>query len=95
MPIIHYAFPSVMCVISGKVCSLDVHDLNRKPTVSVFACEYYFMVVFCSLFGDASVMKILVEFVYSGSADLLHVFSYLPKDLNFIEHTSDIATWKE
>ena len=27
-------------------------------------------------------------------ADLLHVFSYLPKDLNFIEHTSDIG-WKE
>ncbi|KAH9533403.1 hypothetical protein CY35_18G050500 [Sphagnum magellanicum] len=26
--------------------------------------------------------------------DLLHVFSYLPKDLNFIEHTSDIG-WKE
>lgn len=25
--------------------------------------------------------------------DLLHVFSYLPKDLNFIEHTSDIG-WK-
>lgn len=27
--------------------------------------------------------------------DLLHVFSYLPKDLNFIEHTSDIVSWKE
>lgn len=27
--------------------------------------------------------------------DLLHVLSYLPKDLNFIEHTSDIVTWKE
>eukprot|EP00249_Psilotum_nudum_P019271 c27174_g2_i2 orf=319-1620(+) len=26
--------------------------------------------------------------------DLLHVLSYLPKDLNFIEHTSDIG-WKE
>ncbi|XP_077232857.1 beta-glucuronosyltransferase GlcAT14C-like [Tasmannia lanceolata] len=26
--------------------------------------------------------------------DLLHVFSYLPKDLNFIEHTSNIG-WKE
>lgn len=26
--------------------------------------------------------------------DLLHVFSYLPRDLNFIEHTSDIG-WKE
>lgn len=27
-------------------------------------------------------------------ADLLHVFSYLPRDLNFIQHTSDIG-WKE
>ncbi|CAN1162840.1 Beta-glucuronosyltransferase GlcAT14A [Linum perenne] len=26
--------------------------------------------------------------------DLLHVFSYLPRDLNFIDHTSDIG-WKE
>lgn len=26
--------------------------------------------------------------------DLFHVFSYLPRDLNFIEHTSDIG-WKE
>jgi protein xylosyltransferase len=26
--------------------------------------------------------------------DLLHVFSYLPRDLNFIEHSSDIG-WKE
>ncbi|ONK62274.1 uncharacterized protein A4U43_C07F2220 [Asparagus officinalis] len=26
--------------------------------------------------------------------DLLHVFSYLPRDLNFIEHTSDMG-WKE
>lgn len=26
--------------------------------------------------------------------DLLHVFSYLPRDLNFIEHTSDIG-WQE
>lgn len=26
--------------------------------------------------------------------DLLHVFSYLPRDLNFIQHTSDIG-WKE
>eukprot|EP00249_Psilotum_nudum_P018014 c26598_g1_i2 orf=395-1207(+) len=27
-------------------------------------------------------------------ADLFHVFSYLPRDLNFIDHTSDIG-WKE
>lgn len=26
--------------------------------------------------------------------DLLHIFSYLPRDLNFLEHTSDIG-WKE
>ncbi|XP_022869501.1 beta-glucuronosyltransferase GlcAT14C-like [Olea europaea var. sylvestris] len=26
--------------------------------------------------------------------DILHIFSYLPRDLNFIEHTSDIG-WKE
>eukprot|EP01018_Ginkgo_biloba_P020590 Gb_25139 [translate_table: standard] len=26
--------------------------------------------------------------------DLLHVFSYIPRDLNFIEHTSDVG-WKE
>uniref|UniRef100_A0A7I4CWP7 BGGP Beta-1-3-galactosyl-O-glycosyl-glycoprotein n=1 Tax=Physcomitrium patens TaxID=3218 RepID=A0A7I4CWP7_PHYPA len=26
--------------------------------------------------------------------DLLHVFSYLPKDLNFLEHTNDLG-WKE
>jgi hypothetical protein len=26
--------------------------------------------------------------------DLLHTFSYLPRDLNFIDHTSDIG-WKE
>jgi hypothetical protein len=38
--------------------------------------------------------------VYEGNlisklfADLLHVFSYLPKDLNFIQHTSYIG-WKE
>jgi hypothetical protein len=27
-------------------------------------------------------------------ADLIHVFSKLPRDLNFIDHTSDIG-WKE
>lgn len=26
--------------------------------------------------------------------DLLHIFSYLPRDLNFLEHTSNIG-WKE
>lgn len=26
--------------------------------------------------------------------DLLHIFSYLPRDLNFIDHTSDFG-WKE
>lgn len=29
-----------------------------------------------------------------GWLDLLHTFSYLPRDLNFIDHTSDIG-WKE
>jgi hypothetical protein len=33
-------------------------------------------------------------FLISISADLLHVFSNVSKDLNFIEHTSDIG-WKE
>lgn len=27
-------------------------------------------------------------------ADLLHIFSYLPRDLNFLEHSSNIG-WKE
>jgi beta-glucuronosyltransferase len=26
--------------------------------------------------------------------DILHIFSYIPRDLNFIEHTSNIG-WKE
>jgi hypothetical protein len=29
-----------------------------------------------------------------AAADLIHVFSKLPRDLNFIDHTSDIG-WKE
>lgn len=29
-----------------------------------------------------------------GLLDLLHTFSYLPRDLNFIDHTSEIG-WKE
>lgn len=33
-------------------------------------------------------------FVGFGWEDLLHTFSYLPRDLNFIDHTSDIG-WKE
>lgn len=28
------------------------------------------------------------------SADLLHILSYLPKDLNFVNHTSHIG-WRE
>jgi len=31
--------------------------------------------------------------VLSAAADLMHVFSKLPRDLNFIDHTSNIS-WK-
>ncbi|RXH80542.1 hypothetical protein DVH24_004456 [Malus domestica] len=33
-------------------------------------------------------------FYYLGHSDLLHIFSFLPRDLNFLEHTSNIG-WKE
>lgn len=32
--------------------------------------------------------------IYFLTSDLLHIFSFIPRDLNFIEHTSSIG-WKE
>ena len=37
---------------------------------------------------------LIMPLFLSMAADLLHIFSYLPKDLNFIEHTSNMG-WKE
>lgn len=48
----------------------------------------------CFVRHDSDVAESLIDVVRYLGADLLHVFSYLPKDLNFIEHTSDIG-WKE
>jgi len=38
-------------------------------------------------------IKVLV-FVFVGFVDLLHILSYLPKDLNFVNHSSYIG-WRE
>jgi hypothetical protein len=60
------------------------------------SCLLLLLIYLCHKLLTAS-GKVLV---YEGNliskwfADLLHVFSYLPKDLNFIQHTSYIG-WKE
>uniref|UniRef100_A0A7N0VAY9 Uncharacterized protein n=1 Tax=Kalanchoe fedtschenkoi TaxID=63787 RepID=A0A7N0VAY9_KALFE len=62
-------------------------------------------VVGCTLHGAAILLKVARDwdwFINLSAADypllsqddLLHIFSYLPRDLNFIEHSSDIG-WKE
>ena len=60
------------------------------------------MVGFCycsfkSLFIWVFLLYELTNFVdgfWNFLLDLLHTFSYLPRDLNFIDHTSNIG-WKE
>lgn len=37
---------------------------------------------------------LMILFFYFFSPDLFHVFSSVPRDLNFIDHTSDLG-WKE
>ncbi|CAM8958186.1 unnamed protein product [Rhodiola kirilowii] len=61
--------------------------------------------VACTLHGAAILLKVAKDwswFINLSAADyplisqddLLHIFSYVPRDLNFIEHTSNIG-WKE
>ena len=50
-------------------------------------CGFYH---YCNFVVEASIFDYLD---LSFSTDLLHTFSYLPRDLNFIDHTSDIG-WK-
>lgn len=47
-----------------------------------------YVVLVCNLIGFANIS------IYFGVLDLLHIFSYLPRDLNFLEHTSNFG-WKE
>ncbi|THG18435.1 hypothetical protein TEA_023779 [Camellia sinensis var. sinensis] len=48
--------------------------------------------VFFSILIKNSLLPIAA--ICRDASDLLHIFSYLPRDLNFLEHTSNIG-WKE
>lgn len=42
----------------------------------------------------ANCLTLTVVIIVLVNSDILHVFSYLPRDLNFLAHTSDFG-WKE
>lgn len=57
--------------------------LPLSATLLLKFLEYHHISLFDKLVDCGSFLK-----------DLLHTFSYLPRDLNFVDHTSNIG-WKE
>ena len=64
------------------------HSMQRFGII--FQCAYVISVVTLLV----TYAELLTEYVSFYFSDLLHIFSYLPRDLNFLEHTSSIG-WKE
>ncbi|XP_050381182.1 beta-glucuronosyltransferase GlcAT14C-like [Argentina anserina] len=71
-------------------------DLVTEKVPTVLAATLHAVAVLLKRAGDWDwfINLSASDYPLMSQDDLLHIFSYLPRDLNFLEHTSNIG-WKE
>ncbi|CAD5184088.1 beta-glucuronosyltransferase GlcAT14B-like [Musa acuminata AAA Group] len=91
-----YAASEATFVQFGNVRMVEDADPVSQKGPTMIACTLHAVAILLREFEDWSwfINLSAADYPLMPQDDILHVFSYLPRDFNFIKHTSDIG-WRE